>query len=98
MYFSVKCVVAIADKIQVKIITSYYDGDDDSVHTLSEKDSETFRNLIVNLIVSIIYLYSWPVYFKLFSTLQNVGLIQIKSVCRGQVKSARIAQCLERST
>lgn len=43
----------LSDKIQVKIITTgYVDGDDDSVHVLSEQESETFRNMIVDMIVS----------------------------------------------
>ena len=46
------CFVA-GGKIQVKIITAgYYDDKDDSLHVLSDKDSEVFRNMIVSIIVS----------------------------------------------
>ncbi|KAL4228768.1 Protein OS-9 [Mactra antiquata] len=39
------------DKIQVKIITAGYAGDDDeTLHELSEQESETFRNMIVDMI------------------------------------------------
>ena len=39
------------EKIQVKIITTAYDSDDDTLHVLSDKDSEAFRNMIVDMIV-----------------------------------------------
>ncbi|WAR04079.1 OS9-like protein [Mya arenaria] len=38
------------EKIQVKIITTAYDGDDDTLHVLSDKDSEAFKNMIVDMI------------------------------------------------
>lgn len=42
---------AAGGKIQVKIITAgYYDDKDDSLHVLSDKDSEVFRNMIVSII------------------------------------------------
>ena len=43
----------ISGKIQVKIITTgYYDKDDETLHVLTEEESETFTNMIVTLIVS----------------------------------------------
>ena len=46
-------VFAAGGKIQVKIITAgYIDDKDDSLHVLSDKDSEVFRNMIVSIIVS----------------------------------------------
>ncbi|XP_060566471.1 protein OS-9-like [Ruditapes philippinarum] len=39
------------DNIQVKIITTgYVDGDDDTLHILSDEESETFKNMIVDMI------------------------------------------------
>ncbi|XP_067686141.1 protein OS-9-like isoform X2 [Haliotis asinina] len=38
-------------KIQVKIITTgYYDNEDDSVHVLSQEDSQNFQNMIVAIL------------------------------------------------
>ena len=37
----------------MKLITAgYYDDKDDSLHVLSDKDSEVFRKMIVSIIVS----------------------------------------------
>lgn len=36
----------------MKIITTAYSDDDDTLHLLSAKESETFRNMIVDMIVS----------------------------------------------
>ncbi|XP_052259528.1 protein OS-9-like [Dreissena polymorpha] len=38
------------DKIQVKIITTAYDSNDDTLHVLSDQESEAFRNMIVDMI------------------------------------------------
>ena len=39
----------------MKLITAgYYDDKDDSLHVLSDKDSELFRKMIVSIIVSTI--------------------------------------------
>lgn len=37
-------------KIQVKIITAGYQGDDDSVHVLSDEESKSFKNMIVSIL------------------------------------------------
>ena len=39
--------------MEVKIITTgYYDNDDDSVHLLSDEESQTFNKMIVTILVS----------------------------------------------
>ncbi|XP_060079073.1 protein OS-9-like isoform X2 [Ylistrum balloti] len=37
-------------KIQVKIITAGYQGDEDSVHVLSDEESKSFKNMIVSIL------------------------------------------------
>ena len=47
----------------MKIITAgYYDDKEDSLHVLSDKDSEVFRNMIVSIIVRIGFLYNHSYY------------------------------------